>query len=74
MSENIISHWQIQISDKERSYRSTKEIHVLAPEMIEALQKVKEMFPNARIYNCVHKGSFENEFYIRPKNEPIKGT
>jgi hypothetical protein len=67
-----LSHWQIQISDPQRSYRSTKEIHVLAPEMIDAVNRVSELYPNARLYNCVHNGTFENDHYVRPKMKDIE--
>lgn len=65
---NRISHWQVQISDQLRSYKSTREIHVLAPEMIDAISAVAKLYPDARIFNCVHKGTFEDELYVRPKS------
>lgn len=71
MTEKI-SHWQLQISDTQRSYKSTIDIHVLAPEMIDAATRVAELYPNARIFNCVHKGTFEGDLYVRPKNSFIR--
>ena len=65
---NKISHWQIQIADTTRSYKSTIDINVLAPEMIDAVKRVQELYPDARIYNCIHKGTFKDELYVRPKN------
>jgi len=62
-----ISHWQLQISDQQRSYKSTKDIHVLAPEMIDAVNRVMELYPNARIFTCIHQGTFEGDLYVRPK-------
>ena len=67
MTEQI-SHWQLQISDPQRSYKSTKDVHVLALEMIDAVKRVSELYPNARIFNCIHKGTFEGDLYVRPKN------
>jgi hypothetical protein len=66
MTETI-SHWQIQISDPQRSYRCTKEIHILAPEMLDAVTKVQELYPQARLFTCIHKGTFEGELYVRPR-------
>ncbi|MFA5920086.1 MAG: hypothetical protein WC856_02195 [Methylococcaceae bacterium] len=63
-----ISHWQLQISDQQRSYKSTRDIHILAPEMIDAVNRANELYPNARIFNCIHKGTFEGDLYVRPKN------
>jgi len=63
-----ISHWQVQISNPQKSFNHTRDVHVLAPEMMDALIRVGELFPNARIFNCVHKGTFEDDHYVRPKN------
>jgi hypothetical protein len=63
-----LSHWQLQISDQQRTYKCTKDIHILAPEMIDAVNRVSELYPNARIFNCIHNGTFENELYVRPKH------
>ena len=64
-----ISHWQIQIADTTRTYKSTREIHILATEMIDAINRIAELYPNARIYNCVHKGTFEGDLYVRPRGD-----
>jgi len=63
-----ISHWQLQISEPQRSYRCTQDIHVLAPEMIDAVNRVAELYPTSRIFSCIHKGTFEGNLYMRPKN------
>ena len=60
-----ISHWQLQISDQKRSYRSTENVHVLAPEMIDAVNRVAELYPDARIFTCIHQGTFEGDLYVR---------
>jgi hypothetical protein len=65
---STISHWQLQISEPNRSYKSTKEIHILAPEMIDAVSRVADIYPTSRIFNCIHKGTFEGDLYVRPKN------
>jgi hypothetical protein len=63
-----ISHWQLQISEPQRSYRSTQDIHILAPEMIDAVNRVIELYPTSRIFSCIHKGTFEGDLYVRPKS------
>jgi hypothetical protein len=62
-----ISHWQLQISEPKRSYKSTQDIHILAPEMIDAVNRVAELYPTSRIFSCIHKGTFEGDLYVRPK-------
>ena len=65
---NKISHWQLQISEPKKTYRSTQDIHILAPEMIDAVIRVAELYPTSRIFSCIHKGTFEGDLYVRPKN------
>lgn len=66
-TDSKTSHWQIQISDEDRSYRQTKDLHVLAPRMIDAINRVMNLYPNCVVYNCSHKGTFKDELYVRPK-------
>lgn len=52
-----------------KSYRSTRDIHVLAKEMIDAVKRVADLYPDARIYNCIHKGTFNDDLYVSPKTD-----
>jgi hypothetical protein len=74
MTTETISHWQLQIAEPQRGFKSTKKIHILAPEMIDAIVRVHELYPTSRIFNCIHRGTFEGELYVRPKTPPWRPT
>ena len=69
-----ISHWQLEISDRSnKRYGSTIIVHILAPEMLDAVTRATEKYPDSRIISCVHKGTFEGDLYVKPTKDNRTG-
>jgi len=55
------SHFEVQISDpsETKSYRQNKNIHVMCFDAAKAIELTQKGYPEARVINVLHRGTFE---------------